>query len=233
MKAKILQLCLVFVTGTSVLFAQSHDPDANYLLIGFAPLNLIEPRTSTWENSLEVQFNNYFSLEARVGLKFTALHKLVYDENQQIQNNRYFDYKLGIRHLIAKKRDFRKRANIFLGLEYFHLRQDYEVIDDYYFLNEHRYRFDFAKFRRRVNGLRAKFGLLLFGGDRWVFEFFTGTGIKEVSNEYYDIVNERVYNPNFFEYLFRIEPSARYQSDRFHPDFFIGFKISYKILRWN
>ena len=216
MKTFTLTLCAVFFCGS--IWAQTNSGDQNYLAIGFTPLNLIEPITSTIETTLDFQMANGLNLELRYGFPFLA------GKNQKGRiNNQYYEFKAGIRYL---------RGSSFWGLEYGLVDQNYERQHNWYRTESGEIlQYKSAAIERTVHALRLKAGFIWELGERdnFLLEFYQGIGGRNV-RLIYDAPSAFESGDHLWDEWFA--PIDRTEGAKLRLDYVIGMKLGFKIAHW-
>jgi len=219
MKFKIL---FFFLLIFSYLSAQEESQKNRYISLGFSPLSLIEPKTSTLESVLEVRPFDKLAIELKYGFPLGYTHK---SNNSRLDDN-YYEIKTGLKYWLY-------RNLIFIGLEYFHVNHNYARVNNSFIENEGSIFYERANITRRVNGGRFRYGFHHTFKSGLSLEYFSGMGMRNVSIDYHSLINSQPIDSND---LFLIEeffaPTDLTVGSKNKIDFYFGFKIAWRLFKW-
>ena len=221
-------LSLVFFFLLLNASAQEKETSLRYISVGFTPLNLLEPVTSTFEGVVEWRFTDRFYLEGKMGAPL-GLSMLINNSSIR-EKNRYLESKLSINVLFGEELYSSGTIHFFMGLEFFNLNQKYIKRDDWFIRNGTQVEFGKANVNRKVGGLRIRFGGVTYTNKKWIWQFYCGVGMRGI-NITYDPVDPFL-SPGFgFDEWFGINDRTEGYELKFDANF--GLKIAYKIFEWN
>ena len=214
-KNSILLIILVFFIKINSSNCQTNK----HLSIGIGPLSYFDPITPSLNIHLEAKVFSHYSLDVAYGIDLSEIALLRWHPNSEFQHH---EFKLGLKRLFLSSND------LYGGIEYFSVLNNYEKSSGQYINDGERLIFDSASVSRNIHGLRFKLGSQLIKKSFGI-DFYLGAGIRNLNN-LYDPVNERSAD-DLWEDSEWFAPIDQTSGARLKLDLNMGFKIFYMILK--
>jgi len=181
-------ICCIFYFASCV--SAQEENKFKYFSVGVNPSMELEPITPSIGIMVEHSIWNNFNLEYTYGLDVNSTIGLDYHPNSA---GRHHEFKVLLKYFLTSKTntDFAP----YLGIDYFAIRNLYELTNDTYEEENVVYDFEKADISRKVDGVRLNFGFKSEIGNNFWLDVYTGIGSRVVNLEYIG-VSERTLSGN-------------------------------------
>lgn len=163
---------------------QAQDTNSRQLLaLKFSPLALLNVQTACIQPGIELRFLPNWGLQADYGFQYERFSLM--DWNYKRKDWKYHKVKTELRHYLP----FTNKRQVFIGLEYFNIKQQYRKLNDLVTLSDGiLYSYDQSDIKRNSWGLLTKYGFILWEKNHFFSEISIGAGFKKI-NISHDLMN--------------------------------------------
>jgi hypothetical protein len=194
--------------------------DFNNVQVRISPLSLLDPLTSSIHIGIQTDLFKRIAFSIDYGHKFTPTQLLNWNDNKF--NRRYFEIRSEVKFFL-EKRSQSATALPYVSVEAFYIPHHYRKYNGWINKGEDLFFYSYADISNVVKGGALKIGMENKIGSKFLIDFYTGFGIRQVTVDHdaYDLV--------------RIEEYDRYfRSDKIEgivnkPHLSFGFKVGYLI----
>lgn len=210
--------CIILIAGdVGFAAAQSAGRVFNLKWDATTLIDVIAPAAAY---SLEMQTRDRWSMELGFGLP------IYFGNFSDREAYKFHRWRAEISRLAQRRGRFRFQW----GLEWHFIPRNYTYLYGAFLDKQgQEFTFDYARVHDRTNMIIFNWGGIINFGERFVFEFFTGTGVRFAHLTYYDVLNPTPGGyPNYYDsYLF--ETDFRREGTHLRPHWTTGIKLGLRL----